>query len=96
MRNSTGPSIMTKVCRRLLTNQRRSPRILELAQLGIGGLERVVLLPLAQDPFGCAVDAGVGVVAIEVEQLGDQGLAVTGGEGIGPVGSQGQDQGAAD
>ena len=27
-------------------------RILELAQLGIGGLERVVLLPLAQGPFG--------------------------------------------
>ena len=31
-----------------------------------------LLVPLPQGPFGRAVDAGVGVVFVEVEQLGDQ------------------------
>ena len=47
--------------------------VLELGQLGIGGLELGLLVPLPQRPLGRAVDAGVGVVFVEVEQLGDQG-----------------------
>ena len=96
MRNSTGPSMMAKVCPWPLTNQRRLPRSLSLAQLGIDLPRASPLLPLPQGPFGRAVDAGVGIVAIEVEQLGDQGLAVAGGELVGPVGPQGQDQGPPD
>ena len=82
MRNSTGPSITAKVCRLAVDEPAPLAPVLELAQLGIGGLELLLLLPLPQDPFRRPVDAGVGVVAVEVEQLGDQRLPLAGGEAV--------------
>ena len=60
---------------------------IELGQAGIRVRELRLLAPLSQCPFGCAVDAGVGVVFVEIEQFGDQGLAVSGGEFVGGVGA---------
>ena len=52
--------------------------VLELHQIGFGGLQLLLLLPLAKRPFRCPVDACVGVVAIEVEQLVDQRFTLGG------------------
>ena len=79
MRNSTGPSITAKVCPWLLTYQRRSPRSLSFLNSASSGLELLLLLPLPQGPLRRPVDAGVGVIAVEVEQLGDQRLPLAGG-----------------
>ena len=79
MRNSTGPSITAKVCPWPFTNHRRFAPVLDLHQLGIQFLELLLLLPLPQGPFRRPVDAAVGVVAVEVEQLADQRLPLAGG-----------------
>ena len=53
--------------------------VLDLHQLGIQFLELLLLLPLPQGPFRRPVDAAVGVVAVEIEQLADQWLPLAGG-----------------
>ena len=63
----------------------RCPHVLELHQLGIHLLEFLLLPPLPQGPFRRTVDAGVGVVAVEVEQLGDQRLTLAGERALGAV-----------
>ncbi len=66
--------------------------ILEPAQLAIDGLELLLPAPLPQGPGGRPVDACIGVVAADLEEPGDERLALAGREALGPVGAQCQDQ----
>ena len=66
--------------------------VLELHQLGIQCLELLLLLPLPQGPFRRPVDAAVGVIAIEVEQLAGQRLPIAGRQPLRAVRPQRQDQ----
>ena len=56
--------------------------LLDLRQFGFGDLELLLLPPLPQGPFRRPVDAGIRVVAIEVEQLAEQRLPLAGGKSI--------------
>src|SRR5439155_2999903 len=66
--------------------------LLELGQPGVGGLELLLLAPLPEGPPDRSVDAGIGVVAIALEEPADQVLALARREALGAVGPQGQDQ----
>ncbi len=78
MRNSTGPSITAKVCPWPLTNQRRSPRSLSFINSASSSLSFSCCPHLPQGPFRRPVDAAVGVVAVEIEQLAGQRLPLAG------------------
>ena len=67
--------------------------VFAVAERDAHGLEPLVLVPLAEGPFGRAVNPGVGVVAVQVEQLLREVLASAAAKSGGPTITQGQDQG---
>ena len=67
--------------------------VLEPAQLGIGGLELLLLAPLTEGPCGSPVNTCVGVVAVEGKQLGGELVAFAGGKPIVRVGPEGLNHG---
>ena len=73
MRKSTGPSIKARVCALAVYGPAAGAAGLESTWSAIVRIPSFRVAPLSQCPFRCGMDAGVGVVFVEIEQSDNQG-----------------------